>query len=81
MGQIVELVYSRISNKLSVTSSKMVKKMALLFAKTEFKNRGCARGGLGAIAPPSECASPPSEGEKRFFSESFGIYSTLKTIF
>ena len=29
--------------------------------------RGGARGGLGAIAPPLEHASPPSEGEKRFF--------------
>ena len=30
--------------------------------------RGGARGGLeGAIAPPSEHASPPSEGKKQFF--------------
>ena len=43
------------------------------------KNRGGARGELGA--PTSEHASPQSEGEKRFFSEIFAIYSTLKTIF
>ena len=29
--------------------------------------RGSTRGGLGAIAPYSEHASPPSKGEKRFF--------------
>ena len=28
--------------------------------------RGGARGGLGGYSPPSEHASPPSEGEKRF---------------
>ena len=33
--------------------------------------RGGARGGLGGYSPPSEHASPPSEGEKRFFSEIF----------
>ena len=30
-------------------------------------NSGGARGGLGGYSPSSEHASPPSDGEKRFF--------------
>ena len=33
----------------------------------ELGGRGGARGGLGGSSPPSEHASPPSEGETRFF--------------
>ena len=40
--------------------------------------RGGARGWLGAIALSSEHTSPR---RKAIFSEIFGIYSTLKTIF
>ena len=48
VGQIVELGYSRRSNILSVTSSEMINKMALLFAKTKFKNRqGLRQGRVG----------------------------------
>ena len=42
--------------------------------------RDGASGGIGAIALPSEHANPPSEGEKLFFLEIFGIYGTLKTM-
>ena len=31
--------------------------------------QGRARGGLGGYSPPSEHASPPSEGEKGFFGD------------
>ena len=42
---------------------------------------GGARGGLGGYIPRRSMLAPPSEGETRFLSEIFGIYSTLKTIF
>ena len=42
---------------------------------------GGARGGLGGYSPPSERASPPVGMRKAIFSEIFGIYSTLETIF
>ena len=44
-------------------------------------SEGGARGGLTGYNPLSEHANPPSEGEKLFFLEIFGIYSILETIF
>ena len=42
---------------------------------------GVAPGeGEGAIAPRRSILAPPSENEKRSFSEIFGLYSTRKTI-
>ena len=35
--------------------------------KGQLLTRGGAGGGLGGYSPPWEHASPPSEGEKRFF--------------
>ena len=65
-------------NKIFVTSH--FSTLYLLFLFTRVSGRGGARGGLGGYSPPSEHASPPSEGEMHFL-EIFGIHSTLKTIF
>ena len=46
-----------------------------------FGCQGWRLGGLGAVAPPSEHASPPVRRWKAIFSEIFGIYSTLKIVF